>query len=181
MPVKLPPPLASYLRDQTYAMLAQDTTDGAVLIVKMPSADIEDCRGRLPIYVVYQVHKTEYGPLARLVLVVYMKVRMPFEDIEEQTSIVMETFFNPADPQQLADLKDLTSRDQLRVLFYNDDLEHVLSKRVTQSHREELDSLADTVLRLFLEMSLNMFDFDKAKAIVIAENPIGVSDGAADL
>ena len=105
-------------------MMNHATTDGAVLIVKMPARDINGVRGRLPIAVTYDLHRTPWAPVVRLIMTIYDDSPYP---------LLFETFFNIADAEQLRNLEDLTAANALRILFYDENCTHRLNKIVTQS------------------------------------------------
>jgi hypothetical protein len=171
MAIELPPMLAEFLRDKQYAMLATSSNKGAILIAKMPAADIRECSGRVPVHVDYQLFRTPYGPVVRLVLEIYSEPVHTKGGID-QSSFLMETFFNSDDPEQRADLADLIGREYLRVAFFDETLQHVISKRITHTQNDDLRALAVTAHRLLMETPPDQRDFDRAKQIIMDENPI---------
>src|SRR3712207_8401301 len=67
-----------------------------------------------------------------------------------ETPLALETFINIADDQQRADFAPLAGQAELDVLFYNEWLEHQLTKR-SEEHTSELQSRQYFVCRLPLE------------------------------
>ncbi len=54
-PVELPPAFAQFLRDQETACLAEATSLGTALIIKLAEADIDSVRGDIPIFLSQQL------------------------------------------------------------------------------------------------------------------------------
>lgn len=161
-PAALPEPLRAFLRDNEHAMLTIGTNIGAVLLVKAPSRDIESCRGRRAMQLDYELHENEYGPLLRLVLSV---------PDERLGTLLLETFCNLADPDQLREWRELLSGAPIKLAFYDEHLVHRLSKVVGP---------ATEAARALLERAVAMLEatppvarnFDRAKLLVMAENPL---------
>jgi hypothetical protein len=163
MPVQLPPILRAFLRTQPFALLTIGSTDGTILIAKIPGADIESCQGRQKIHVRYELHSSQTGPALRLVLTIHDRPGEP---------LFLETFFNPADDVQMADFADLVAREHLRILFYDEKLKHRLSKKVPQPTNASLDLLVPEAMRLLTETYGFNFNFDQTKADIMASYPL---------
>jgi hypothetical protein len=161
--IALPPELQAFLADHAYACVSQQTSDGTVLVVKIPSQDIESCRGRQQILVRYELYTTAHGPALRLLLAIHDVPGAPLK---------METFCNVGDPVQLAEYRDLLSRAALRVLFYDEALEHRLSKVIPQPSDPATEALIPEALTLLKRTDPSLLDFDKAKAIIVDEVPL---------
>lgn len=167
-PRSLPPVLAGFLRNQEYALLLVDTTDGAVLVLKAPDRDIDAIRGPVPILVRWELYRYPTGPIIRLVLVARTN--------DAGAELVLETFCNPGDPDQLEDLEDALSRPYLRVLCYDQRLRHRLSKRLAQPADAETADIPKLALRMLAETDPAVLDFDAAKAALQAETPLDGPD-----
>jgi hypothetical protein len=165
-PLALPPDLHAFLSTQEYALLFTATSDGAVLILKAPAEDIDAIRGRVPVLVRYELYRYTAGPIVRLVLGVNGD---PFQ-------LVWETFINPADPDQMQELADAIGRPTLRVLCYDEQVRHRLSKVVGQPQDDATRSLPRLALRILAETDPRRLDFEACKDAVQANNPLGVAD-----
>jgi hypothetical protein len=159
-PIPLPEPLETFRRPIRYAVMNHATTDGAVLIVKCPRQEIEHMRGHLPIAITWELHRAPWAPVVRLVVTVYDDQPHPF---------MLETFFNVADPEQLANLRDLIDTDRVRVLFYDETCTHRLSKIVTQAVEPARDEIVSQALRILAQIAPEAFNFERAKALVIRQ------------
>jgi hypothetical protein len=162
-PLTLPEGLRQFLATRDFAMLAVDSDQGTLLVIKAPSTDIEGLQGRLHFRVRHELHQTPYGPLARLVI---------HAQDRPDSHLGFEMFTNPDDPVQMRDLEDLITRPTLRLVFFDEQHEYRLGKEVTQSQDETLASLPREARRLLGEMDPRDIDFDRAKALVMAEYPV---------
>ena len=93
-PSPLPPDLAEFLRDKLFACLTHPTDRGTVLLVKMPTADIESARGTVPIGLRHELYDRPSAPVIRMVVTIYDQPTHP---------LAVEAFINVQDPQQCAD------------------------------------------------------------------------------
>lgn len=164
--IPLPPDLTAFLRDHEYALLFSATSDGAVLVLKAPAEDIDAIRGPVPVLVRYELYRYTAGPIVRLVIAVN----------GNPVSLVWETFINPADPDQMQELADAITRPTLRVLCYDEQVRHRLSKVVGQPQDEATLKLPKLARRILAETDPRMLDFEACKEAVQARNPLGVAD-----
>ena len=158
-PNQLPPELAAFLRDQQYAALLHATDLGTVLVIKAPGHEIESVRGRVPIGFNHELYAHPAAPVIRMVTRIYDQPDRP---------LAFETFLNVDDEQQRAEYGELARQDELPLLFYDESLRHRLAKRVRHSAREGVLEVLITALRLRAQIPHDRFDFDAAKAEVIA-------------
>ncbi len=154
---QLTPELADFLRDQHYACLTHATDRGTVFVLKAPRLDIESARGRVPIAVRHELYSHPRAPVIRAHLRIHDRREQP---------LAFESFINIRDPEQLADYRDLAGRDIFRLLFFDEDLEHRLSKGVLNRAGDEMGSILDVAVRLSLGIPADWYDFDTAKAEV---------------
>lgn len=169
-PFRLPPLTDAWLRPLSFAAITVSTEVGTIVLAKAPAADIESCRGSVPIVARYELHVNEYGPVLRLLLVIRDRA---------EHSLLLETFGNVSDPVQLAEWRDLLSRPELRLLFVDEQHRRRLGKGVRQPNDDAARSLIPEALRLLKAHDPSMLDFDRAKAIVVAANPLAdPGDGA---
>lgn len=157
----LPPSLAAFLRTQSHALLLHDTDQGAVLVLKAPSTDIDDLRGHVEVLVRYELYQLIQGPVIRL----FFAAGFP-------NPLVMETFVNPADPEQMRDLEDALKRDHLRMVCYDEHLRYVLGKHLSQPTTDDTRAIPGRARRLLAATDPSLLDFDRAKAIVQQDVPL---------
>jgi hypothetical protein len=157
-PNQLPPELAAFLQRQHYACLLHPTDQGAVYVVKAPGADIESLRGRVPVQVHHELYEHPASPVIRTLFRWYDRPASP---------LAMESYTNVGDPQQRTDYLDLSRRDQLRFLFYDEQLAYRLSKLVHHPDRRLIPQIVAIADRLLLAIPSDRRDFDQAKAAVI--------------
>lgn len=161
--VSLPRALKYFLAMHEYALVSVASSDGAVLVAKMDRSEIETCSGRLPVQVRYEVHSAITGPAVRLLLEIHTPSDAP---------LVLETFFNPAETDQMDDLEDLLAREHLRILFFDEELEHRLSKKVTQPKNEQMPTIAPEARRLLAECDPSDLNFDRTKEAIMLYYPL---------
>src|SRR5215210_5487366 len=132
LPTALPPELAAFLQDHLFACLTHPTDQGTVLLLKAPRQEIEMLRGPLPIAVHHALHDQVTAPVIRMVVTFYDQPSRP---------LAFETFINVQDPQQRADYAALADQPDLRLLCYDEDLAHRLTKRVTHRARARVPAI----------------------------------------
>jgi hypothetical protein len=157
-PNELPPELAEFLRPKDYACLIQAADQGTVLIVKAPGREIESVRGTVPIQLRHELHRHPAAPVIRMLLTIYDQPGRP---------LALETFINVADPQQRDDFAALSSQHELRLLFYDEQLRHQLSKRVALRDQVKLRGMLVIAQDLRHAIPEQAYDFDAAKAAVM--------------
>jgi hypothetical protein len=161
--IELPPALRQFLETREFAMVATGSDQGTLLVVKAPSADIESCRGQVGFLIRHELFQTAYCPVLRLLI-----------QIKDQpdSHLTFEMFTNPSDPIQLAEFEDLLSQTHLRMLFFDEQHQCRLVKQVSQVHHEDRSKLAPEARRLLAEIDPRDLDFDRAKRVIVDENPI---------
>jgi hypothetical protein len=157
-PNQLPPELAAFLRDQHYAALLHPTDLGTALVVKAPGHEIASVRGRVPIGFNHELYAHPAAPVIRMVTRIYD---------QPDRSLAFETFVNVGDPDQRADYEALSRQDELVMLFYDQTLNHALSKRVRLADPPQLVQVLTTADRLLAAIPEAHRDFDTAKAEVM--------------
>src|SRR4051795_12385528 len=93
-PNELPPELADFLRDQSFACLTHPTDQGTVLVMKAPRQEIESIRGPILMEVRHELYQHPSAPVIRMVVVMYDQPARP---------LAFESFINVEDPQQRSD------------------------------------------------------------------------------
>src|SRR5215212_5891808 len=157
-PNQLPPELAAFLRGHQYAALLHATDLGTALIVKAPGQEIASARGRVPIGFNHELYAHPASPVIRMVTRIYD---------QPASSLAFETFVNAGDPDQRADYEALSRQDELVMLFYDQAVNHALSKRVHLRDPLQLLQVLTTADRLLSAIPEAQRDFDTAKAEVM--------------
>jgi hypothetical protein len=158
-PNVLPPDLAAFLKDQEIACLTHATDKGTAFIMKLPGAEIQSVRGRVPIGLRQELYAHPSAPVIRMVFTIFD---------QPETPLAVETFINVADEQQRADFVALGSQDELILLFYDETVSHQLTKVVPYTDGGTTAQLLDTADRLLRNIPAQQLDFDAAKAAVMA-------------
>lgn len=157
-PAVLPPELADFLRAQQYACLLQATDQGTVLVVKVPTPDIDHLRGTMPVQLEQALFQHPAAPVIRVV------VRL-FD--QQEGHLGLETFVNVDDPQQREDYAVLATQSRLPLLFYDDVLTHQITKVVPYHQQQEAAAILAAADRMLSAIPRTMFNFEVAKAAVM--------------
>lgn len=155
----LPPELANFLKDRPLACVTQATDQGTVFVIKAPAYDILSARGRVPIYLSHSLYAHPTAPVIRTLLVIYDQPDRP---------LALETFINVEDPQQKADFEALAKQQEAYLLFYDEQLKHRLTKAIRLGEPERITEILSAADRLLASIPKEEFDFDQAKADVMA-------------
>jgi hypothetical protein len=158
-PVELPPELAEFLKDQETACLTQATDIGTALIIKIPGADIASVRGNIPIVVRHDLYPHPAAPVIRLALTFLDDPDAPF---------TIDTFINVDEPEQLGNAAALVDQDALPLFFYDEALEHQLTKVLPYSSQEDIAYLLEVAEQLWRQIPREQYDFAAAKAALEA-------------
>lgn len=156
--VALPPELAEFLMGQEFAALLHATNQGTVLVVKMPRYEINSVRGRVPIEVRHELYSHPTSPVIRMVTRIYD---------QPDSSVALETYVNVADDDQRGDYSALRHRSTFLMLFYDELVQHMLTKRVGGMAPEVIDEVLRHADQLLAATPVDQRDFDLAKADVI--------------
>jgi hypothetical protein len=157
-PTLLPRALADFIRGYEFACVTQDTDRGTVLIVKAPGPEIESVRGRVPIALRHELYSHPAAPVIRMVLTIYDQPDRP---------LALETFVNVEDPQQRTEYAQLASQEEITLLFYDEQLQHRLTKQVDNDAGAPMLELVSQADALLAVIPRQHFDFDIAKAAVV--------------
>lgn len=158
-PSELPPELAEFLKDQPIAALLYGTENaGTILVVKVAGREIESVRGVVPVELRHELYHHPLAPVIRIVTRIYDR---------PDSSLGLETFVNVEDPDQRTDYAALAEQGELNLLFYDERLQHRLTKRVGQDSTE-LQNLLAQADWLLGTIRPERFDFDRAKAEIMA-------------
>jgi hypothetical protein len=154
---KLPPELADFLRDQTYACLLQASHRGPVLVLKAPAAELATLQGTVPVRLLHELYSKPTAPVIRTVLSWYDRV---------DSRLTLETFTNVADPQQAEDFLRFAKQATHTVLAYDELLQERARKRVTNHQQRPMLQLLVLADKLRRNIPEDEYDFDLAKAAV---------------
>jgi hypothetical protein len=157
-PSPLPPELAEFLWGQEIACLMQETDQGTVFVIKLPTQDIESARGRVPIQLLHELYAHPNAPVIRTTLRIYDQPEAP---------LALETFTNIEDENQRNAFAALTHQEAFFLLFYDEKLTHTLTKVVPQSSPEQSAEVLAYADRLLATIPQEQFDFERAKQAVM--------------
>jgi hypothetical protein len=158
-PFQLPPELADFLRRaDRYACVTQATDQGTAFVVKVPGQELTTLRGTMPIGLRHELFEHPSAPVIRTVLSIFDRPQSPLR---------VETFINVAEEDQRADFAALADQELLLLLFYDEQLQHRLTKLVPYPERSEVPTILARADELRATMPPWRFDFDRAKAAVI--------------
>lgn len=163
----LPPDLATFLGTQRLGCLLLGTDRGSRFIVKAPADQIEGLRGPIPILLRHELYRHSTAPVVRLLLRFYDRAHE-----QPPSSVAFESFINVDDEGQRSDYGELARQDEIGLDFYDEALRHRLAKRIRNSLRSDIPALLITALSLRARISHDRFDFDRAKADVIARTSL---------
>lgn len=138
------------------------TERGSGFVIKAPGEEIEGLRGRLPVLFRQELYRHPSSPVIRLLLRLYDRPHDP-----TPSSLAFESFINVDDERQRNDYSELARQDQVDLHFYDETLQHRLTKVIPNSLRTDVPLVLGTALRLQARIPNGRFDFDRAKADVI--------------
>lgn len=84
-PNELPPDLAAFLTSRPSACLLMPTDQGTVMVIKLPGADIDSARARVPIQIRHELYQYPLAPVIRMVRTIYDRPHHP---------LALETFID---------------------------------------------------------------------------------------
>jgi hypothetical protein len=120
-PTALPPELTAFLQESEYVCVSETIAQGTVLVIKIPTADIESVRGPVPILLQQALYSHPAAPVIQMVVHIFDQPASP---------LALETFFNVAEPAQRDRYAALATQTTLPLLFYDDTITHQLTKVV---------------------------------------------------
>jgi hypothetical protein len=80
----------------------------------------------------------------------------------------LETFINVRDETQRQEFACLSEQDELLLLFYDESLEHRLTKRVRNHATGEMSRILNWADKVATSIPTDEYDFDRAKVAVQA-------------
>lgn len=166
-PLELPTDLTAFLRTQSRACLLLGTDAGSSFILKTPAADIPDLRGVLPTLFRHELYRHPNAPVIRLLLRFYDRPAA-----SPPSSLAFESFINVDDEQQRQDYGELARQDSIRLHFYDDTLQRRLTKIIQNTTQADVPQVLLTALSLRARIPQAQFNFDRAKADVIARTSL---------
>jgi hypothetical protein len=160
---RLPPELAAFLREHTYACVTETTNIGTAMIMKLPGTDIESIRGPVLIQLRHELFNHPASPVIRMVFTIFDRLDAP---------LALETFVNVANPAQQLEYERLNHQPELPLLFFDETVQHRLSKRITLPHEGEIGMVSATAQALLAKIPQTVQDFDAAKCAVLQHYPL---------
>ena len=163
----LPADLAAFLRTQRLACLLIGTDRGSSFVIKAPGDEIEGLRGTLPVLFRQELYRHPSAPVIRLLLRLYDRPHDP-----TPSSLAFESFVNVDDEGQRQEYGALAWQDLVDLHFYDEVLQRRLTKIIPNSLRPDVPLVLGTALRLRARIPNDCFDFDRAKADVLARTSL---------
>jgi hypothetical protein len=157
-PGVLPPELAAFLQQHDYACVTEATDHDTVLVIKVPTLEIESVRGTVPIILHQALYRHPAAPVIQLVIEIFDQPDRP---------LALETFINPGSPEQRANYATLATQTTLPMLFYDDMLTHRLTKVISYHQQQETAFILATADRFLAAIPPERFNFELAKATVM--------------
>lgn len=162
-PFELPEELKEFLRQteaDEYVMVTSASDQGTVYVVKAPAGDIVGMRMRdnIPMQVTHELYQEPEAPVIRSLAKVYDDPKRP---------LALETFTNVRDKEQRRDFAILSDQPRYIFTFYDEHLQHQLTRFVDNTHGAETAALFRLALLASSRISDQQYDFDRAKAAVI--------------
>jgi hypothetical protein len=161
--VELSPELASFLRTKDVACIMQETSEGTVFVVKLPGSEIGSLPGRVPMRVRHELYQHPAAPVIRTVIRIYDRPQNP---------LGLETFTNVEQADQRADFARLGGQENIYLLFYDENLQHRLTKGMENVEPETIHEIIASADRLRSEIPGDQYDFDRAKADIVARTSL---------
>lgn len=163
---ELPEETKEFLRQtgpEEYVMITGAFEHGVVHIVKTPGADIEGMHANVPMEIIHELHEAPEAPVIRSVVKIYDDLRRP---------LALEAFTNVRNEEQCQNFATLASQPAYIFLFYDESLQHRLTKFVVNTHGEQTVSLFQNALLASSHIPDEQYNFDQAKEAVIRKNPM---------
>jgi hypothetical protein len=157
----LPPQLQEFLRTQEYACLLHGSNRGTLFLLKAPAHELTTLNGPTPVRVSHELYSKPTAPVIRTLLRWYDR---------PDSTIAFEAFTNVADPEQREDYRHLARQSTLTVLGYDELLRVAVQKMVANHQQREIAQIADLADKLRGLIPEDEYDFDLAKARVMAQH-----------
>jgi len=91
---------------------------------------------------------------------------------QPQSPLRVENFITVADERQRADFAALADQEQLLLVFYDEQLQHRLTKLVSYPERSEVPTILARTEALRAAIAPWRFDYDRAKAAVMKQTSL---------
>src|SRR6266545_5068579 len=156
--MELPPELAEFLRGADVACLMQATDRGTAFVVKLSGQEIASVAGRVLIRLTHELYAQPTAPVIRTVLRIYD---------QPASHLALETYTNIEDEVQRSDFASLGRQDRFVMLFYDEQLNHTLTKVVTHAAPEETARVLDVAEHILAAIPQAQFNFEQAKQEVM--------------
>ena len=157
-PSELPAELAEFLRAQEYALVMNASDHGTIFVMKAPQREIRSVTGPVPMRVSHELYQEPEAPVIRSLIKMYDRLDNP---------LTLETFTNVRDEQQRNDFDTLAKQNEFLFLFYNENLQHQLSKRLNNPNGKQMSKILELADRRSSILSDATYNFDQAKARVM--------------
>jgi hypothetical protein len=160
---ELPAELKEFLSTREYACLLHGSNRGSLFLLKAPASDLATLQGPIPVRISHELYSKPTAPVIRSLLRWYDR---------PDSQLLFEAFTNVADPQQRADYRHLAKQSTLMVLGHDELLRLAVQKRVPNHQQREITQIADLADKLRATIPDDEYDFDLAKARVMAQHQL---------
>ncbi len=161
---ELAPELKAFLQTQEAACLLTPTSRGTVLVLKAPATDLAPLHGPVPIRLTHELYSKPTAPVIRTAVSWYDRLGSPR---------LVAAFTNVADPQQAEAYLKLGKQKDILVLAYDESLLAPIQKRVTNYQQRVMREILILAEKLRANISETEYDFEAAKAKVLARLSAG--------
>lgn len=163
-PTPLPDTLAEFLKDHNQAALFHGTENlGTIVIAKAPADEIHRIAGRLPIEIRHELFSHPNAPVIRTVVALHDQPENPLR---------FEMFTNIGNQDQRDEFSALETQKTLHLLFYDENLDHRLSKQVRLTSPASIRHILTQADKEIRKIKPGHFDFDRAKQEVMARTRV---------
>jgi hypothetical protein len=121
----------------------------------------------MPVLFRHELCRHSSSPVIRLLLRLYDR-----PNDRPPSSLAFESFVNVDDEGQWSDYGDLARQELVDLHFYDESLRQRLTKQIPNNLRSDVPHVLLTALRLRARIPNDRFDFDRAKADVIAHTSL---------
>jgi hypothetical protein len=160
---QLPADLAEFLRREEYACVTAASDQGTVHVIKAHRADIAGMGDRVPMRVSHAVYEHPLAPVIRTVVKLYDQPERP---------LALETFINVSEADQRTDFAALGDQAALHLLFYDEDLTYQKGITLPNTQRAAIATILQRADTVRAGISAERYDFDAAKAAVMARTTL---------
>lgn len=154
----LPPDLAAVFRQETGAARLWPHRRGTLLVFRAPAEHLATLQGpTTPLRITHQLYSKPTAPVIRTLLRWYD---------HPGSERVLDTFTNPADPDQAAAYRRLSQQATVSLLGYNEQLVPTVRKTIVNQQQRQVSQITELADKLLWTIPEDEYDFEAAVARV---------------